>query len=696
MKKRITCWLLVLALCLTAAVPALAANVFMFTEKTLTLFEGDAYQTELRREGSYDGDGELVYASGKDSVATVSQDGVITAVGKGRTEVSVSLMRNGKRVGNKAVTTVNVLRAVNKVTLNTTRLTVYDPYDPAVTDLLKEPTEHQVLVMPAGTLAPLAATCTPEDASNKKITFTTNDAGVAKVQGTSLKAIQRGECDLVVASASNPDVTETFRVLVIQPVKTITINAGPKRVAAGSQLQLSAVCNPDNASIPGVKWASKMPNIATVDEYGMVTGLKKGSATITATAVDGSNAIGTVTIQVDQPVSSVSFTQAEIQVIAGKTAMAKVTVAPADATNKTIVWSTSDESIATVRGNGQVVGVKAGVCTLYATSQSNPGITASTTVVVSQLVTGIQNANNETELTLKVGESVQTRWNILPDDATVTALTFTSRSPKIASVDENGYVTAKSRGVTNIVATAKDAGRRQGTAKVTVIQPVTGVAFPRARYYIQRGSAGNVTANIQPNNANNKTISQWYSSDESVATVRHNGTSTGRIYGANNGIAYITGVTEDGGFTATTEIHIGNYNAAVLVEELYVDADNRIRITMRNMTPDVTMGRINFTVECFDTDGYPFVCNKDGESLFFEASYPYLVGPYERTVHGSFNFGNYVIDRPLGAVVLTVTGWKDVDGFPYTIPESERIKTTWNRFNYIILNENTGEGEGVG
>ena len=68
MKKRITCWLLVLALCLTAAVPALAANVFAFTEKTLTLNEGDAYQTDLRREGSYEEDvGGYIQAAGKAS-----------------------------------------------------------------------------------------------------------------------------------------------------------------------------------------------------------------------------------------------------------------------------------------------------------------------------------------------------------------------------------------------------------------------------------------------------------------------------------------------------------------------------------------------------------------------------------------------------------------------------------------------------
>ena len=176
MKKRLMIWVLVLTLCLTAAAPALAANVFAFTEKVIDVFEGETVQTALRREGNYDGDGEIAYASSNAAVATVSQDGAVTAVGKGKTQISAVLTRNGKQAG-KALVSVNVLRAVSKVTLNTTKLSVYDPYDPAVAGLLKEPAEHQVLVLPAGATAALAATCTPMDASNLKVTFTSSDAG---------------------------------------------------------------------------------------------------------------------------------------------------------------------------------------------------------------------------------------------------------------------------------------------------------------------------------------------------------------------------------------------------------------------------------------------------------------------------------------------------------------------------------------
>ena len=692
MKKALTC-LLVMLLCAGIVIPAMAANVFLFTTKSVQLFEGQTYQTEVRREGNYDGDGEVVYAATKTNVATVSEDGIITAVGKGTTEVTASLMRNGKRVGQTKMT-VQVLRAVQKVTLNTVKLSVYDPDHPSVASLLKAPTENQVLVIPAGTAVPLAATCTPEDASSKKITYTTSDAGVARISGTSLKAVQRGECDLTVQSAQNPEVTETFRVLVIQPVKKITIDAGDKKVAAGSRMELDAICAPDNASITEVTWSSKNPNIATVDESGMVTGVKKGTASIVATAADGSKVTCTVMITVTQPVTSINITQADIPVVVGRTAQAKIQVLPAEANDKTVTWSTSDTSIATVR-NGQITGVKAGICTVTCTSNSNPEVSATATVTVSQLVTKIVNVNDPSELTLKTGESGQLKWSVQPDDATNKGLTFKSQAPKVATVDANGVVTAVGRGVATITATAQDASKRQGNIKVTVIQPVTGVSMQRDLYYVQRGGASNVRAVVQPKNANNQKVI-WSSADDRIASVRSNGTITGLVSGITSGMTTVYAYTDDGGFTASTQIRVGDFNEAVMVESLEVNANNEIRIVLRNMSQELTLENVHYKIECFDYDGNPMICNQDGESTFFEGDYPFVLNPYERTTHGAFRFRNYVIDQSLGSVVLTILNWKDSDGYTWYIPEDDQIRTMWTRYNYNNnYNYNNAE-QGVG
>ncbi len=701
MKKRLTIWLLVLALCLAAAVPALAGDVFVFAEKEVVLFEGDTFRTELKRGGNYDGDGEIVYASNDASIATISEDGVITGVKKGKTQVSVSLMRNGKKVV-RTLATVTVRRAVTKVTLNTTRLSVYEPDDPAVAGLLKEPAEpaedteqteqekHQVLVIPAGTTITLSATCTPTDANSQKVKFTSSDAGVARISDIYMKAIQRGECELTVSSVLNPEVTETFHVLVIQPVKQIKINAGPKQVAVGSTLQLTAECLPDNASVPKVTWSSRTPAVATVDEDGVVTGVKRGTAGIVATAADGSRVEQAVSLVVTQPVTELAITEAEIPVIVGRTAMAKVKVQPADASDKSVTWSTSDPAIATVSKGGQLTGVKAGECVVTATSNSDPDVSASARVVVSQLVTKVENTNSKGELSIRVGESVQTRWNVLPDDATEKGLTFKSNYPNIATVDENGVVRAMKKGIATITATAKDSGRRQGTVKITVIQPVTGVSIQYPLYYVQSGSYRTVRAVVEPKNANNQNVF-WTSDNNYVASAVSNGTSTGRVNGNSGGTTTIYAQTEDGGFTAATQVKVGDYTNAIRIEDLYVNGNNEIKIVLRNVS-DVNIQNVHFTIACYDEDENPFICNTDGESLYFEADYPYLLLPYDRTVHGSFRFRNSMIDRPLGAVVLTIVNWKDQNGYQFPIPEYSRPSREWTRRLY---NTNI-DGDGVG
>ena len=684
--KKILSLALVLLLCLGIVVPASAANVFLFTEKAVTLFEGESVQTALRREGNFDGDGEISYASGSVSVANVAQDGTVTAVSKGQTVITATLTRNGKRVS-KAQTTVKVLRAVKKVTLSTAGLSIYEPTDPAVTELLREDTANRVLVIPAGSSVNLKTTCTPEDASSRNVKYETSDAGIAKVTGSSVKAVQGGECDLTISSTQNPEVTEVFRILVIQPVKKITINAGDKKVPAGVSKQLSAVCDPENASIKDVVWSSKHPTIATVDSNGVVTGLKKGTATITATAADGSKTVGTVLITVTQPVASLAFTNTDLSVVVGRTAQAKVTARPADASDKSVDWSSSDESIATVK-NGVIHGNKAGVCTITATSRSNPEVSVSAQVTVKQLITKIECVNDPGELNMLVGETRQLYWKITPDDATIQTLTFKSQHNTVLTVDGNGVVTAVKRGLASVYAVSQDGSGKQGAARINVIQPVTGVQLHRTTYLIQLYQAGRITAYPQPKDANNQRVT-WSTGDESIATARGSGTSTASVYGVSRGVTTIQPMTEDGGFTTTAELWVDDFNGAIIVDGLSVTGDTKIWVSLKNVNSSLTVRNVYFTVECFDMNGDPMVCNIDDISTYFNGSYPFELGPYQRTNFEHVRFSNYNITAPIGGIRVTITGWKDPFGYDWEIPVNDRKPHSWYRFG-------GGSQEGVG
>ena len=681
MNRRIPAVMLALCCFLAAAVPSLAAaNVFTFAERSMTIREGESFTPVLRREGSYDGDGEIVYTSSKPEVASAAEDGTVTGTGKGTATISATLMRGGKRVV-RVQMEVKVLRRVKKVTLNTTRMAVYDAVDPAIVELLDQGTDYRVIVIPAGSGVNLSAACTPEDASNRRVAFESSDVGVARISGTALRGVQPGECDLTVSSVQDPEVTETWHVLVIQPVKKIQITAPEKTVAAGSSLQLTAACLPENASIPEVTWSSANPAVATVDEGGQVNGIKRGSATITATATDGSRVSASMIVQVTQPVASLAFTQEEIPVIVGRSVQAKVTVLPGDASDKVLRWQSSDEEIATVQ-NGRITGKKAGFCTVTCTSRSDPDVSASVPVRVSQLVTKIENTTPKDQLSILVGETLDLTWNVLPIDATDKSLSFRSGYARVATVDETGRVTGVNRGTATIVATARDGSRKQGSVRVTVIQPVTGLHMQKPIYYVQRGGSATIRGVIEPRNANNQRV-DWYSADESIASVRSNGTSTGRVYGHYSGVTTVTGVSEDGGFSDVTRIRVGNFNEAVMIEELEVDTRNRIRISIRNMSDELTLENVYYTIECFDMEGEPMVCNTDGKSTSFDGTYPYALYPMDRSSHGLFHFKDYEIDEPIGAVIMTVTGWRDSDGYTWTIPKDERVSAQWTNFRLL-------------
>lgn len=668
--------LLILLLCLLPALPALAANRFAFTEKTVTIPEGEILPTTLEREGTYEGDGEIVYTSGKPTVATVDAEGNITAVSKGQTTITATMTRNGKRVG-QARLNVQVLRPVMKVTLSLQKLNVYDPDDLEIAPLLNEDTDYRVITVPEGGTVALSAVCTPEDASNKNVSFATTDAGVASiVNKKTLKGVQQGECDLIVSSVSDPDARESFHVLVTRPIRKIGIT-GPNSVAAGSVISLQALYTPDNASVKKVTWASRNPAVATVDADGNVTGVKRGSVSITATAADGSKAAASMSVTVTQPVTTVEVKQSQIAVNVGRTQQATASVQPRDASDRNLVWTSSDETIATA-ANGRITGKKAGECVVTCASRSNPDVSADIRVIVSQPVTKAEITNNPGEMSIRVGDELQLGWRLEPEDVTNRAVSFKSANPKVATVDGNGLVRGVSKGTVTVYVIAQDGSKRQGAAKVTVIQPVTGVEIQRSLYYVEQGSSAGVRAVVQPRNANNQKV-YWSSEDEGICTVSSSGTSSGSVRGLSVGTTTVSAFTEDGGYTATTRIRVGKFNEAVMIEDVYVDDQNQIRIALRNMSSELTLEDIYYKVECFSTDGAPMICNLDGVSNYFEGSYPYELVPLDRTMPAGFRFRDDAVTQPLGAVLLTVTGWKDADGIVWTIPESERLTRQWTQ-----------------
>ena len=160
---------------------------------------------------------------------------------------------------------------------------------------------------------------------------------------------------------------------------------------------------------------------------------------------------------------------------------------------------------------------------------------------------------NKTSIDLFINNSENLIATINPSNATNKNINWTSSDTSVATVDNNGRVTAKKAGTTTIIVSSDD-GNKKATCKVTVKNiNVAGISISESNLNLIRGNSHSLTATINPSNATNKNIT-WTSSDTSIATVN----SSGKVTAISEGIATITATTNDGGFTATCTVNVTN------------------------------------------------------------------------------------------------------------------------------------------
>ena len=168
-------------------------------------------------------------------------------------------------------------------------------------------------------------------------------------------------------------------------VTNVTLS-GPSTVEVKQSITLSSVVSPENAGDKTLLWFSSNNNIATVDKYGKVTGVSGGTVTITGAANDGSGVYATKIITVsEKKITKITIT-GDSTVEKADTIILKASIEPSDASDKSIAWSSSDNSIATVDGVGLTAvirGIKKGTAMITAAAQDGSGIKAIKTITVT-------------------------------------------------------------------------------------------------------------------------------------------------------------------------------------------------------------------------------------------------------------------------------------------------------------------------
>ena len=398
-----------------------------------------------------------------------------------------------------------------------------------------------------GKSATLTAIAWPEDATCPNIAWSSSDTSVATVEDGVVKAKKAGTAVITASAVDKGGAKDECTINVVSKltqIKSISFNPASVSVPSGESEQLNVVLNPANATVTELEWKSSDTSVATVDASGVVTGLKQGTVTITAIAKDGSNKAGSCQVTVTAPpvrVTSVSLDKTALTVEVRTTATLTATAKPDDATNKKVTWESADPAIATVDENGVVTGVSTGTTTITATAKDGSGKSASCTVTVP-VVKVTEVTLNKTSENLVAGKTLTLVATMKPDDAANKAVTWSSADSDIATVDENGVVTAVAAGTTTITATAQDGSGKSASCTVTVPPiKVTGLTVDPAPASVTTGKTVTLTATAKPENATDKTVT-WSSANEKIATVDENGVVTGVAVGTTT----ITATAKDG------------------------------------------------------------------------------------------------------------------------------------------------------
>ena len=406
----------------------------------------------------------------------------------------------------------------------------------------------------------ISATIEPANASNQTVNWKSSDTTVATVTSSTTSGgnatvtwKKAGECTITATAAGNTSKTATCSVTCEEAniaVTSIRLSKSKIELDANRSTTITAEVLPTNATNQTINWSSSDTTVATVTSSttnghnATVTWKKAGKCTITATADDDASKSATCSVTCKSATIAVTGIQLDpptpLTVAGGSTASIIATVEPANAANKTINWSSSDTTVATVTtpttsGNSTTVTWnKAGSCTITATSADNTSISKTCSVTCEEARVTKISLTPSSSLELDANGTTTISATVSPSYATNQAIYWESSNTAVATVTthtmsgDNATITWQGPGTCDITATA-DNGRISKKCSVTCKSAtiaVTGITLNKSSLELDANGYGYIRATVSPGDATDKTIN-WESSDASVATVTPSSTTSG-------------------------------------------------------------------------------------------------------------------------------------------------------------------------
>ncbi len=477
------------------------------TSSTLWVGNTDTLSVSYIPEGSEQG--TISWESSNPNVATVNSNGKITAVSKGTTTITATASKSGKTA--KCEVTVN--QPYTGMTLNTNSITL-DKSKTANIEVTTIPTQAD------------------ETAS---ITFKSSNKDIATVDSNgTVTGVNAGTTQIIVTVKTN-STQQTFEavcdITVQAHIESITIDNGDLTLYKGQTEALNVSFNPDDfVESKALEWTSDNTSVATVtqDDQGntIVKAIAPGTANITAKTVNGITDTITVTVPTVK-IDTLTLNKNKTSIEKGQNETLIATILPENTTeDTTITWESSKENIATVDQNGNITAIAPGTTTITASTLS--GLTAKCEVTVTCALESISlSSKNENLIANGTKKTVQLTVSKNPTDAdpSIDDVQWTSGNDDIATVDENGLVTAVAPGTVIITATLDG---KTDTCSIIVDTELKSVTIENQAQTLElvRKQTGKLNVILNPENATIIPTATWKSNNEDIATVDENGVVT--------------------------------------------------------------------------------------------------------------------------------------------------------------------------
>lgn len=502
-------------------------------QNSLELIEGEEATLASTVEPGDATNKTVAWSSSDPTVATV-EDGKVVAVAPGTATITVTT-EDGKKTDSCEVTIKSKVIHLERLKMDCESLTLRAHWS-----------------------EPIVVSFFPDNAEDQTVNWISTDESVAwpkprpgQPYVCDVQAVSPGEASIIAVSNDGGKTAQCNVTVTPIPLERVSISLSSMLVYVGQEIQWDVYYAPDEATNKNVTWKVADPSIASVDQNGVIKGLSPGNTKVSIVSEDGGFTsehelwVREATVKV----TSIELDKTTLSMTSGTDETLTAILNPSDATNKDVIWFSSDLNVAWVSKDGIVSAKNPGTCTVTAISVD--GRFESTCVVTvgaspSSKVSGVRMSNSE--IALNVGGIATLYATVSPSTATNKGLTWTSSDPSVAKVDNYGNVTAVKVGSAVITVKTADGGYTDKcTVKVqTQVVHAQKVTLDRTSVTLNVKSQLRLRATISPSGVTNPNLT-WESDNTSVARVDDSGVVTAVgpgqtriiVYSVDNGAAAI-------------------------------------------------------------------------------------------------------------------------------------------------------------